>query len=157
MQRLNYYPHFQEAFGKMAEIESLLKKTSLDSKLIHLVKTRASQLNGCAFCVDMHVKEAKIDQERELKIYHLAVWQESPLFTMKEKAALMWTEAVTKLSHGSVSDSLYRQVKEHFSDKEITELTMVIAMINMWNRFAAPFRSTPGSLDKAYGLEKAGL
>lgn len=157
MQRLNFYPHFPAAFAKLAEIESLIKSSSLDRRLIHLIKIRASQLNGCAFCVDMHVKEARLDDERELRLHHVAVWEESPLFDAKEKAALRWTEAVTRLSSAAISDKVYGETKEHFSDKEITELTMAIAMINVWNRFAAPFRSTPGSADKLYGLDKAGL
>jgi AhpD family alkylhydroperoxidase len=141
----------------MNEIEALLKQTSLEPLTVHLVKIRASQINGCAFCVDMHHKEAKIDGEREIRLYHLTVWEESPLFTPKEKAALLWTEHVTKLSEGAVSDEIFAKVKEFFSDKELTELTMTIAMINTWNRFGAPFRGVPGSMDKYLGLEKAGL
>ena len=157
MQRLNYFSHFPKAFEKMSEIETLIAQSSLDHILIHLVKLRASQLNGCALFVDMHSKQAKIDGERELRLYHLSVWEESPLFSAKEKAALMWTEQVTKLSHGAISDEDFAKVKEHFSDKELTELTMLIAMINAWNRFGAPFRTTPGSMDKMFGLDKAGL
>jgi AhpD family alkylhydroperoxidase len=157
MQRLSFFPQFPQAFEKINEIEGLVKQGSLDPLLIHLVKIRASQINGCAFCVDMHHKEAKIDGERELRLYHIAVWEESPLFTPKEKAALLWTEQVTKLSQGAVSDETFARVKELFSDKELTELTMAIAMINAWNRFAAPFRSVPGSMDTYLGLEKAGL
>lgn len=157
MQRLNYYAQFPEAFKKLAEMEALTKQSSLEHRLIHLVKIRASQINGCAFCVDMHVKEARLDDERELRLHHIATWEESPLFDAKEKAAFRWTEAITKLAQGAVHDDLYNQVKEQFSDKELTELTMVIALINAWNRFAAPFRSVPGSADKVYGLDKAGL
>ncbi|MGE3261951.1 MAG: carboxymuconolactone decarboxylase family protein [Bacteriovoracia bacterium] len=157
MQRLNYYPHFLKAFQKMTEIETLIKESSFDHHLVHLVKLRASQINGCALCVDTHSKEAKIDGERELRLYHVAVWEESPLFSEKEKAALLWTEHVTKLSQAPISDELFAKVKAQFSDKELTELTMVIAMINAWNRFGAPFRTTPGSMDKMLGLDKAGL
>lgn len=157
MQRLNYYPLFPEAFQKLTELEGLIKKSSLDPKLVHLIKLRVSQINRCAFCVDMHSKEAKIDQERELRLYHVAVWEESPLFTDKEKAALRWAEALTLLSTGPVSDQLYLETKNHFGDKEITELTMAISLINLWNRFAVPFRTVPGSVDKAWGLDKAGL
>jgi AhpD family alkylhydroperoxidase len=157
MQRLNYFPQFPEAFSKMMDIEGLLKKASLDKHLLHLVKLRASQINGCTFCVDMHVKEAKIDGEKEIRLHHLAAWEESPLFSMQERAALMWTETVTRLSQSGISDELYRKVKENFSDKEMTELTMAIALINAWNRFGASFRSTPGSMDKMMGLDKAGL
>jgi AhpD family alkylhydroperoxidase len=157
MQRLNYYKHFPEAFAKLTELEKLIKNCSLERQLIHLVKLRASQINHCAFCVDMHSKEAKIDNEKELRLYHVAVWEESNLFTPRERAALKWTEAVTKLHTQPVSDELFTEVREHFSEKELTELNMVVALINTWNRFAAPFRSEPGSADKAFGLDKAGL
>jgi alkylhydroperoxidase family enzyme len=105
----------------------------------------------------MHVKEAKLDGERELRLYHLPVWHESPLFSEKEKAALLWTKAVTQLSQGAVSDETYEAVKKFFNEKELTELTMAIGMINLWNRFGAPFRSTPGGMDKMMGLDKANL
>jgi AhpD family alkylhydroperoxidase len=157
MQRLNYYQNFPEGFRKLSELEGLIKSGSLDRRLIHLVKLRVSQINHCAFCVDMHAKEAKIEQERELRLHHLAVWEESPLFSEKEKAAFKWAEAVTLLSSRAIDDALYAETKSHFSDQEITELTMVVALINAWNRFAVPFRSVPGSADKAFGLDKAGL
>jgi AhpD family alkylhydroperoxidase len=157
MQRLNFYAQFPQFFSKLTEMEGLIKETSMDHSLVHLVKTRASQINGCAFCVDMHVKQAKIDGEKEIRLYHLAIWEESPLFSEKEKAALAWTEAVTRLSEGAISDQIYQDTRKHFSEKEIAELTSVIALINAWNRFAATFRSVPGSADKAFGLDKAGL
>lgn len=157
MQRLNYFAQFPQAFSKLTELSLLSGNTSIDKKLLHLVKIRASQINSCGFCVDMHTKEAKISGERDLRLFHLTVWDESPLFTPKEKAALLWTELVTKLSNGAISDENYHKVKEHFSDTEMTELTMAIAVINAWNRFGAPFKSVPGSADKMFGLEKAGL
>jgi AhpD family alkylhydroperoxidase len=157
MQKLNYYAHFKSAFAKLQELEGLIKESSLDPKLRHLVKLYASQLNGCAFCVDMHSKEAKIDGERELRLYHLPVWHESPLFADKEKAALRWTKEVTQLSQGPVSDEALEDVRAHFNDQELTELTMAVALINVWNRFAAPFNATPGGMDKLMGLEKANL
>jgi len=157
MQRLNYYKHFPEAIEKLGEIGSLIRKSPLETGLIHLVKLRALQINQCAFCVDMHSKEAKIDNEKELRLYHVAVWEESNLFTPREKAALKWTEAVTKLHTRPISDELFAEVKEHFNDKELTDLNMAVALINTWNRFAAPFKTKPGSADKVYGLDKAGL
>lgn len=157
MQRLNYFANYKPAFEKLMEVDSMLRESSLDKHLRHLVKIYASQLNGCAFCVDMHSKEAKLDGERELRIYHLPVWYESPLFSDKEKAALRWTKAVTQLSNGPVGKDVYESVKNHFSDKELTELTMAIGLINLWNRFAAPFTATPGGMDKLLGLDKAGL
>jgi AhpD family alkylhydroperoxidase len=157
MQRLNFVPQFPEAFKKFSEIEMLIKESGLDTKIVNLVKLRASQINGCGFCVDMHVKEARLSDERELRLHHVATWQESPLFSEKEKAALLWTEALTKLSQGPVSDQVFEKVKAQFSEKELVQLTMAITMINSWNRFAAPFHAVPGSADKAYGLDKAGL
>jgi AhpD family alkylhydroperoxidase len=157
MQKLNYFAQAKPAFDKFMELEGMLKESSIEASLRHLVKIYASQINGCALCVDMHCKEAKIGGERELRIYHLPVWHESPLFSEREKAALQWTRAVTQLSQGPVSEDLYQSVKKHFNDKEMTDLTMIVAMINMWNRFGAPFTSTPGAMDKVMGLDKAGL
>lgn len=155
--RLNYYAKWPEALEKFVELENLLKSSSLDSRLIHLIKIRASQLNGCTFCIDMHVKEAIIDGESHLKLHHIAGWEESNLFNEKERAAFKWTEALTKLSVDSTRDEVYNYVRKFFHEKELVELTVAITLINSWNRFAIGFRSVPGSLDKAYGLDKAGL
>lgn len=157
MQKLNYWAKFKPAFDKIAEAEMLVKSSSLDHKLLHLVKIYASQINRCAFCVDMHVKEAKLGGERELRIYHIPVWKESPLFSEKEKAAFAWTKAITELSLGHPSDELLEQVRVHFDDRELTELNMAIGLINLWNRFAGPFGTPPGSMDKLMGVDKAGL
>ena len=157
MPRFNYYQQFPEAFAKLSEIENLIRSCSLEPQLIHLVKMCVSQINHCAFCVDMHAKDAKIDNEKELRLYHLTVWKESELFSAREKAALKWAEAITRLPAQSVSDELYNEVRAHFSEKELTELNMAVAMINLWNRFGVPFQAQPGSLDKQYGLDKAGL
>lgn len=155
--RINYYPQFPEAFLKLSEIELLIKKSTVDKHLLHLVKLRASQINKCNFCVDLHVKEAKIDQEKELRLHHLITWEESSLFTDKEKAALRWTEVLTKLSETHISDELFLATREHFTEKELVDLTMVISMINTWNRFGVAFRSVAGSMDKALGVDNSGL
>lgn len=155
--RLRYHSLMPDAFQKLTELEALVKASGLDPRLIDLVKLRASQINRCAFCVDMHVKEAKIAGERELRLHHLAAWQESPLFDAREKAALRWTEAVTRLSQGDVDDADFEAARAHFSEKELVQLTMAVATINVWNRFAVSFRSEPGSQDRAFGLDKAGL
>jgi len=157
MQKINYFASNKPAFERLMELENLLKESTIDATTRNLVRIYASQLNGCAFCVDMHSKEAKIHGERELRLYHIPVWHESPLFTDKEKAALQWTKAVTQLSQGAVSDETYQSVKKYFNEKEMTDLTLVIGLINVWNRFGAPFASTPGGMDKVMGLEKAGL
>jgi AhpD family alkylhydroperoxidase len=155
--RLNYYGLFPQAFEKLVELEQVIKDSPLDKMLIHLVKIRASQLNECAFCIDMHVKEAIIDGERHLKLHHIAGWKESNLFNDKERAAFLWTEALTKISADSVNNNVYESVRKHFDDKELVSLSMAITAINTWNRFAVSFKSVPGSLDKMYGLDKADL
>lgn len=132
-------------------------KNILDKKLCHLMDIRASQLNHCAFCLDMHVKEAKLHGERELRLYHVAIWRESPLFTAKEKAALALTEALTRIDNHGVSDAIYSELAEHFTQEEISALTFSIAIINAWNRLQILSRAEPGSLDSAYGLDRVDL
>lgn len=130
---------------------------TLNEGLALLVDIRASQLNGCAFCLDMHVKQARIAGERELRLHHVAIWRESPLFSPKERAALAWAEVLTRLGVEGVTDADYRQVCECFSELELVELTFRVVAINGWNRLNIAFRRTPGSLDRPYGLDKAGL
>lgn len=156
-QRLNYAEFAPKTIQKLVDFSMATKDSSLSPLMIDLIQTRASQINGCTFCVDMHVKEAKIHGERELRLYHLAVWRESYLFTEKERAALEFTEILTKVTPEGVSDEQYAKLKEHFSDKEIVDLTFSIGVINVWNRMNAVFRSKPGQLDRMYGLDKAGL
>jgi AhpD family alkylhydroperoxidase len=155
--RLNYYTAAPALFGQLSKLSQDLHAAGLEGTLQSLVELRASQINGCAFCIDMHSKEAKIRGERELRLYALPAWRESLLYTDRERAALAWTETVTHLGPAGVTDDDYAQVKAHFSDAEVAQLTLLIAMINSWNRLAIAFRSVPGSLDKLYGLEKAGL
>ena len=155
--RLNYYAAAPEGFGHLSKISQTLHAGSLGAKLLALIDIRASQINGCAFCLDMHSKQAKIAGERELRLYTLAAWRESHLFNDRERAALALTEAVTKLGEHGVSDEVFAEAKAQFSDSEIAQLVLAIATINAWNRVAITFRSKPGSMDKAYGLEKAGL
>lgn len=129
----------------------------VDALILLLVDIRASQINGCAFCVDMHVKEAKLHGERELRLYHVAVWRESHLFSNKERAALAWTEALTKIDSKGISDEIYHKVREQFNEKELSILTFRIMGINAWNRLNVAFHATPGAHDKFLGLDKAGL
>jgi AhpD family alkylhydroperoxidase len=154
--RLNYFQQSPTAVKQLTDL-TLGAKSTLEATLVDIVNIRASQLNGCAFCVDMHVKEAKIHGERDLRVHHVAIWRESPLFTEKERAALEWTEALTRLSDKGISDALFEQTRAHFSEKELTDLTFVIASINAWNRLSVAFRPVPGSADKLYGLDRAGL
>ncbi|MDK4704455.1 carboxymuconolactone decarboxylase family protein [Rhizobium sp. CNPSo 4062] len=156
-QRLNYAQQSPELFRKLSELSMALKDSAIEQKIQDLVHIRASQINGCAFCLDMHVKEAKIHGESELRLHHIAVWRESNLFIPRERAALAWTEAVTKLHEGGIPDELYERVRGQLSEKEISDLTFVVMVINAWNRASIAFKTVPGSADKAYGLDRAGL
>src|SRR5437870_4856087 len=128
-ERLNYLKQSPKLGQKFLEFSQALLGESLPVGLLDLVNIRASQINGCAFCLDMHVKEAKIHGERELRLHHVAIWRESPLFSSKEKAALAWTEALTKLSAEGVSDEIYNTVRAHFSEKEMADLTFFVMAI----------------------------
>ncbi|MHB1285440.1 MAG: carboxymuconolactone decarboxylase family protein [Leptospirales bacterium] len=156
-QRINYVQQSPDLFKKLLELSTMMKGTAIGLELTDLVTIRASLMNGCTFCLDMHVKEAKIHGERELRLYHIPVWRESPLFSPRERAALEWTEAVTELPGQGVSDDVYDRVRKEFSEKELSDLTFSILIINAWNRLAVSFRPEPGSVDSIYGLEKAGL
>ena len=156
-QRVNYVKQSPEFYKKFSEFSLALKDSVIEKSIHDLVQIRASQLNGCAFCLDMHVKEAKIRGEGELRLHHVAIWRESNLFTPRERAALAWTEVLTRLPEGGVSDEIYERVRGQFSEKEISDLTFEIMAINGWNRAAIAFRTVPGSADKLFGLDKAGL
>ncbi|WP_336773453.1 carboxymuconolactone decarboxylase family protein [Paenibacillus sp. MMO-58] len=156
-QRVNYMQQSPEFTKKMMDLSYAEKTSSIETSIIHLVHIRASQMNGCGFCLDMHVKEAKIHGERELRLYHLAIWRESTLFDARERAALAWTEVLTKLPEHGVSDEIYNRVREQFTEKEISDLTYSIMAINAWNRANVAFRTEPGSADAAFGLTKASL
>jgi AhpD family alkylhydroperoxidase len=156
-QRLDYFQQSPELAKKLFELSLATKKSSLGNTILDLVNIRASQLNGCALCLDMHCKEAKIHGERELRIYHVPIWRESTLFSDAERAALEWTETVTKLSEHGVSDEVYDRVRAQFSETQISELTFAVGVINMWNRLNISFRVVPGSADEQFGLTKAGL
>ena len=154
--RINYTQHSSDLMKKLFELSQLSAQGSLGTTLLDLVHIRASQLNGCAFCLDMHVKEAKMHGERELRLYHTSIWRESPLFSDKERAALEWTEAVTTLSV-PIPDDLYERVRQQFAEKELAELTFAVGIINLWNRLNVPARTVPGSFDAMLGLTKADL
>jgi AhpD family alkylhydroperoxidase len=156
-QRLNYAAQSPEFIKKMSDLSMAMKDSVIEQSIRDLVNIRASQLNGCAFCLDMHVKEAKIHGERELRLHHVAIWRESALFAPRERAALAWTEAVTKLPEGGIPDEIYERVRGQLSEKEVSDLTFSIMTINAWNRLSIAFKAVPGSADKLYGLEKAGL
>jgi len=156
-QRLNYMQQSPELFKKLIDFNSLVEEGAIERPIRDLIAIRASQINGCGFCVDMHVKQAKIHGERELRIHHLAIWRESTLFIPRERAALAWTEVLTKLPEQGVPDELYERVRTQLSEKEISDLTFVVVAINAWNRINVGFKSVPGAHDKAWGLDKAKL
>ena len=136
------------AYTAMLGLEAFVRKASkLEPSLIELVKMRASQVNGCAYCIDMHSKDARVGGETEQRLYALSAWRETPFFTDRERAALAWTEAVTLITEGHVSDAVYEEAKQRFSDEELVNLTLVVITINGWNRIAIPFRMVPGEYE----------
>lgn len=139
--RWNFMQAGAGAYHAMLGLEEYLKKCGLEASLLHLVKMRASQINGCAYCLDMHWKDARANGETEQRLYSLDAWEECPYYTERERAALAWTEAVTLVSQTHVPDAVYEQAKAQFSDEELVKLTLLIAAINAWNRFAISFRS----------------
>jgi AhpD family alkylhydroperoxidase len=155
--RVNYIHESPEQFKAFMALGNAVKDSSIEEKILDLVAIRASQINGCAFCLDMHVKQAKIHGERELRLYHLAIWRESTLFASRERAALAWTEALTRLPEQGVPDELFERVRGQLSEKEISDLSFAITLINSWNRINIGFKTVPGSSDAAFGLDKAGL
>jgi AhpD family alkylhydroperoxidase len=133
------------AYSAMLGLEMFIRKSSkLEPSLIELVKMRASQINGCAYCIDMHSKDARAEGESEQRLYALNAWRETPFFTDRERAALAWTEAVTLITEGHVPDSVYEEAKQRFSEEELVNLTLAVITINGWNRLAITFRSVPG-------------
>lgn len=156
--RINYFHLTPEPSKQLMALSNELEKVStIDKTIKHLIDIRVSQINGCVFCLDMHHKEARIHGERELRLYHMAAWRESPLFSEKERAALEWAELLTKIGEHGVSDQDFDKVRSFFSEKEVSDLTFHVAMINLWNRFGVAFRPTPGGMDKLMGLDKIGL
>ena len=156
-QRINYMQQSPELFKKFLEFSMALKSASIETKTLDLVHIRASQINGCGFCLDMHIKQATIHGERPLRLHHLAIWRESTLFEPRERAALAWTEALTTLAPQGVPDDVYERVRGQLSEKELTDLTYAVMNINAWNRINVAFRTVPGSSDTAFGLDKARL
>ena len=144
--RIDYRKQSPKPIQHLLNIEAYLAGCGLDHGLLHLIKMRASQINGCAYCLDMHSKDARAAGESEQRLYALPAWREAPFYSRRERAALAWTEAVTRLTDGPVPEALYGELREHFSEKEAVDITMAVIAINGWNRLAAVFRSPqPGS------------
>jgi AhpD family alkylhydroperoxidase len=145
MPRFNALKVSPGGYQAMVGLEKYLATCGLEEKLLHLVKLRVSQINGCAYCIDMHTKDARLAGETEQRLFCLSVWRECPFYTDRERAALEWTEAVTLITHGHVPDELFERVKAVFSDKELADLNFAVVAINAWNRIAIPFRAVPGT------------
>jgi AhpD family alkylhydroperoxidase len=143
-ERIHYTKVSQGAYHALFELEKYLHECGLGEPLLNLIKLRASQINGCAYCLDMHWKDLRAIGEDEQRLYSLDAWEESPYYSDRERAALAWTEAVTRVSESHVPDEVYEKAKKHFSEKELADLTVVVAAINMWNRLAIAGRTTPG-------------
>ena len=143
--RFKYVQAAPGAYQAMAGLERYLRECGLEEALLHLVKLRASQVNGCAYCIDMHWKDLRAIGEHEQRMYSLDAWRECPYYSDRERAALAWTEAVTLVSEGHVPDSVYNEVRPHFNEKELSDLTLAVVAINGWNRLAIAARTEPGT------------
>ncbi len=143
--RFSYSKAAPGGYKAMIGLEQYLHECGLEESLLHLVKLRASQINGCAFCLDMHWKDLRTIGENEQRLYSLDAWRECPYYTDRERAALAWTEALTLITNGHVPDSVYEEVHPYFSEKELSDLTFAVATINAWNRLSIAARTVPGT------------
>ncbi len=143
--RFNPYQLSPGGYKALLSLETYLASCGIEKNLLHLIKLRASQINGCAYCIDMHWKDLRAAGETEQRLYGLDAWEESPYYTARERAALQWTEAVTRVSEDHVPDNVYESVRSQFNEKELSDLTIAVAMINAWNRIAISARSVAGS------------
>jgi AhpD family alkylhydroperoxidase len=143
--RIAYQKVAPEVYQAMLGLHATVLRSGLERRLLDLVFVRASQLNGCAFCLDMHTKDLRVGGETEQRLYVLEAWREAPFYTDRERAALAWTEAVTRVADGRVPDEVYRTAREQFSEAELAHLTLAIVAINGWNRLNVAFRTVPGA------------
>lgn len=143
--RLDYGKKSPEGMKAMLALNQFAATCGLEHSLLELVKTRASQINGCAYCLDMHTIDARAAGESEQRLYVLSAWREAPFFTDRERAALAWTESVTLVSSSHVPDDVYEEALRHFTEEELVNLTWAIVVINGWNRMAVSFRAQPGN------------
>jgi AhpD family alkylhydroperoxidase len=143
--RLNFAKVDPAVYRAMAQLEQTVKSSGLEPSLLELVKLRASQINQCAYCIDMHTKDARAAGETEQRLYLLSAWREAPFYSERERAALEWTESLTLIANNQVPDEIYERVAPHFTEEELVFLTLAVVAINGWNRFAISFRSEPGT------------
>jgi AhpD family alkylhydroperoxidase len=146
---MEYWKVAPGGFKAMSSLEAYLRDSGLDKRLLHMVKLRASQMNGCAYCIDMHWKDARAVGESEQRLYGLNAWREAGYYSDRERAALEWTEALTNVTDGHVPDAVFDAVRGHFSDEELADLTWAVAAINAWNRVSIAFRSEAGTYKPA--------
>ena len=142
-QRIDFYKASPDAIKALIALEAAVIKLGLEAPLMELIKLRTSQINGCAFCVDMHTSDARKKGETERRLYAESVWRETPFFSARERAALAWTEAITNIAHTRAPDEDYHNLSAHFSEREMVDLTLAIGTINSWNRLAIGFRKMP--------------
>ncbi len=147
---------FSDVFGAMLGLNKAIESAGLDHKLLYLVEVRVSQINGCGFCLDMHTRDARLEGETEQRLYLLNAWREAPIYSARERAALAWAEAVTRLEKGEVPEDVYAQAREHFDEQELMKLTLQVVAINGWNRFCISFNATPGTYVPG-SLRKSGV
>lgn len=143
--RIDLYKLSPDAYKAMLGLERYLNQSTIEKKLLHLLKLRVSQINGCAYCLDMHWKDLQAEGETEQRMYSLDAWRETPYYTDRERAALAWAEAVTRVTEGHVPDEVYEQARQHFSEQELADLTLAVVAINGWNRISIAFRVVPGT------------
>ena len=154
-QRLDYTEHGHDALRAMYSLEGYLRHSSIEPMLLHLLKFRVSQINGCAYCLDMHSKDLRAGGETEQRLYCLDAWRETPFYTDRERSALEWAEALTLITEGHVPDEVFERVKQQFNEKEIIDLTMAVVTINSWNRLSIAFRTTPGTYQPGQSSDAA--
>jgi AhpD family alkylhydroperoxidase len=142
-QRLNFFETAPEAYRAISGLQGYVNKCDLEHSLLELVKIRASQINGCAFCLAMHTQDARKAGETEERMHLLNAWHEAPFYSARERAALAWTEAVTLVTDGHIPDAVYNEARKHFSERELVDLTYAIVTINGWNRLCVAFRTPP--------------
>jgi AhpD family alkylhydroperoxidase len=143
--RLDFAKVNPAVFRAMFQLEQTVKNSGLEPSLLELVKLRASQINQCAYCIDMHTKDARAAGETEQRLYLLSAWREAPFYSERERAALEWTESLTLIANNQVPDEIYERVAPHFTEEELVNLTLAVVAINGWNRFCISFRAEPGT------------
>ena len=147
--RIDYLKSARGAYHAMLGIEHYLQQSGLEESLLHLIKLRVSQINGCAYCIDMHWKDLRAIGESEQRLYGLDAWEESPYYTDRERAAFAWAESVTNIQQGHVPDAVFEHVRPFFNDKELADLTLAVTAINSWNRLSIAARTIPGTYQPA--------